>query len=161
MTLLVPFDGSPLAEAALSRAVRFSESLDEPLVAVSVIPQQNATYAREQGWLEADEPFEMDAVVAHLREQVAELAPEATFRHERVSRSARSGTIAKMLRRVARQVEATIVFVGSANAGRLVRSLTSVGSNVASDSTYDVLIVRHTTPQPLWDEPVADQVTRD
>ena len=96
MTLLVPFDGSPLAEAALSRAVRFSESLDEPLVAVSVIPQQNATYAREQGWLEADEPFEMDAVVAHLREQVAELAPEATFRLDlrRAHRSAHDATTA-------------------------------------------------------------------
>lgn len=149
MTLLVPFDGSPLAKAALGRAVQFGESLDEPVVAVSVVPQQNAVYARGKGWLDAGEPFDMDAVVARLRDRVAEQAPEATFRHEVVSRSAQSGTIARTLRRVARAVEAKIVFVGSENAGRLVTSLSSVGGNVASDPTYDVLIVRHTVSLEL------------
>lgn len=149
MTLLVPFDGSPLSEAALSSAVGFGRTLGEPVVVVTAIPVQNPAYARKQGWLDTGEAFDVDAIVAALEEQVAELAPEASFRHERVSQGAGPGTIAKVLRRVARQTEAKLVFVGSENAGRLVTSLTSVGGNVASDPTYDVLIVRRTTPAPI------------
>ena len=149
MTLLVPYDGSALAVAALDRAVQFGETLDEPVVAVSVIPSQNAGYARKRSWLDAGEAFELEPIVAHLREQVAEQAPSATFQHETVSRSAQSGTIAKVLRRTAQREGAKIVFIGSSNAGRLVTSLTSVGGNVASDPTYDVFIVRHTAPSPI------------
>lgn len=159
MTLLVPFDGSPLAEAALSRAVLFGETLGEPVLVVSVIPQQNALYAREHGWLDGDEAFEMDPIVARLREQVAERAPEATFRHEVVSRSAQSGTIARVIRRVARDAGAKIVFVGSKNAGRLVTSLASVGGNVASDPTYDVHIVRQTAPLLVGEVSANDAVS--
>ena len=51
MTYLVPFDGSPLAEATLARAVEFAAALEE-------------------------------AVVDRLGSQVAEIAPDATFRCE-------------------------------------------------------------------------------
>jgi len=144
VTLLVPFDGSALAEAALARAVEFGEVFEQPVVVITVVPQGNDGYARDRGWLEAGESFDTETIVSRLRDQVEELAPDATFRYERVPRAARAGTIAREIRRTARRVEASIVFVGSDNAGRLVTALSSVGGNVAADQTYDVLIVRHT-----------------
>ncbi|NHX37110.1 MULTISPECIES: universal stress protein [Halolamina] len=144
MTLLVPFDGSALAEAALIRAVEFGEVFEQPVVAIAVLPEENAAYARERGWIEPDESFDTGRILSRLREQVRDRAPEATFRYERVPRVARAGSIAREIRRTARRIEASIVFVGSDNAGRLVTALSSVGGNVAADRTYDVLIVRHT-----------------
>ncbi|WP_053949218.1 universal stress protein [Halolamina sediminis] len=143
MTFLVPFDGSTLAAAALDRAVQFADTFDQPVIAAAVVPQGNTEYARDRGWMEAGEPFDHEAIVARLREQVREHAPEATFRVERASRRAPAGSIARKLRQVARKVDASMVFIGSDNAGRLVTTLSSVGGNVAADLTYDVVIVRH------------------
>jgi nucleotide-binding universal stress UspA family protein len=149
MTFVVPFDGSELAAAALVRAVEFGDVLDERVVSVSVIPDGNAAYARERGWLEADEPFDREAVVATLHEDVAALAPNAEFRYETVGRRATTGTISKRLREIARKEDASMVFVGSENAGHLVSSLSSVGGTVAADDAYDVVIVRHRAPSRI------------
>lgn len=146
VTFLVPFDGSELSEAALVRAARFGAVLDERVLAVSVIPKGNADYASERGWLDPGEPFDMEAVVAGLHERVVDLAPSADFRHEVVDRYAPAGTVSRRLRRVARDEGASMVFIGSANAGRLVTSLGSVGGTLASDDAYDVVIVRNRTP---------------
>ncbi|GAB6862611.1 universal stress protein [Haloplanus litoreus] len=149
MTFVVPFDGSDLAEAALARAVTFGSVLDEHVVSVSVIPSRNASYARERGWLDPGEPFEREAVVAALHEDVAETAPNAEFRYETVGRHATPGRIASRLREIAREEDASMVFVGSENAGRLVSTLSSVGETVATDDAYDVVIVRHTDPSTV------------
>ncbi|MFD1633823.1 universal stress protein [Haloplanus ruber] len=149
MTFVVPFDGSELAAAALVRAVEFGSVLDERVVAASVIPEKNAAYARERGWLESDEPFDREAVVSALHEDVASLTPNAEFRYETVGRHAATGTIAKRIRKLAREVDASMVFVGSENAGRLVSSLSSVGGTVAADDAYDVVIVRHRNPSKV------------
>lgn len=146
MTFVVPFDGSELAEAALVRAVEFGTVLEERVVAVSVIPERDSTYARERGWIDPDEPFEMRAVVERLHEQVADLAPSADFRHEVVSRYASAGTIAGRVRGVARELDASMVFVGSENAGRVVTAVSSVGGSVAADRDYDVVIIRNRSP---------------
>ena len=53
MTFVVPFDGSTLARAAMVRSVEFHTVLDERVVAVSVIPEGNARYARERNWISA------------------------------------------------------------------------------------------------------------
>lgn len=143
MTLLVPFDGSTLAEAALDRAVEFGGMVDESVQAVVVIPQGNVRYARKRGWIADDEPFDVDAVVSRIREQVQERAPDASLRVERVPRAANTGSIARKIRGIAREVGPSLLFVGSDNAGRLVTTLSSVGGNVASDRRYDVMIVRH------------------
>jgi len=102
MTFVVPFDGSDLAEAALVRAVEFSQALEESVVAVAVIPKGNTEYAKEHGWIGSDDSFEMDRVVETLHEQVINLAPSADFRHLTVDRYAPSGTIASELRRFAK-----------------------------------------------------------
>lgn len=146
MTLVVPFDGSNLSEAALTRATEFGAVFDERVLAVTVIPAGNDDYARERDWLDADEPYDVDAVVATLRARIEAIAPAAGFRHEIVDRYAARGTIAARIRSVAREVDAGLVFVGSENAGRLVTSITSVGSSVAADQAYNVVIVRHRVP---------------
>jgi nucleotide-binding universal stress UspA family protein len=146
MSLVVPFDGRPLAEAALVRATEFAEVFDERVVAVAVVPEDNAEYAREHGWLEPGEEFDREAIVASLHEQVARLAPEADFVHEVVGRYTPSGGIARRLRRIAKEADASMVFVGSENAGHVVSSLGSVGENVAADDAYDVVIVRQRSP---------------
>jgi nucleotide-binding universal stress UspA family protein len=157
MTLLVPFDGSPLAGAALSRAAQFADTFDDSVVAVAVVPVGDTDYARDCGWIEPGEAFDYDAIVSTLREQVREHAPDAEFRAECVSRGVQAGSIARIIRRTARDLGASMVFVGSDNAGRLVTTLSSVGGNVASDRTYDVVIVRHTAPYPPDGAAAADE----
>jgi nucleotide-binding universal stress UspA family protein len=144
VTLLVPFDGSALAEAALKRAETFGVVFDQPVVAVCIVPKENAGYARERGWLDPGEPFDVERITDRLRDKVADCCPTATFQYETVPRYAQTGTVAKRLRGIARDAGASMVFIGSENAGRLVTSLSSVGGTVAADSTYDVVIVRHT-----------------
>jgi nucleotide-binding universal stress UspA family protein len=80
---------------------------------------------------------------------VAAHAPSAEFRYEVVGRRATPGTIASRLREQARAADASMVFVGSENAGRLVSSLSSVGETVAADDAYDVVIVRHREPSKI------------
>ena len=142
MTFVVPFDGSALGEAALGRAVELGDALDESVVAVSVVPRGNVRYARKRGWLDAGEPFDLEAVVSRLRDSVETLAPSIAFRHATVGQSASASEIGRELRAVARDVDASVVFVGSENAGRIVLSMTTVGSNVATDTAYDVYLVR-------------------
>ena len=147
MTYLVPFDGSLLAEAALARAVEFAAALEEAVVALSVVPVDERDFAVERGWIDDGEAYDPDAVVDRLRSQVAEIAPDATFRCERpedVSSVASVTTdVVRTIRVVAQEVGASIVFIGSENAGRVSTPVCSVGAPVSEDPRYDVHIVRH------------------
>ncbi|WP_324662609.1 universal stress protein [Haloarcula sediminis] len=149
MTLVVPFDGSELAEAALVRATEFGNAFDENVLALSVIPKENTEYARKRDWLRPGEEFDLESVVSTLHEQVTELCPAANFRHKVIGRSARSGAIAKRVRKGAREEDASMVFIGSDNAGHIVTTVSSVGSTVAADDAYDVVIVRHRSPAKI------------
>jgi nucleotide-binding universal stress UspA family protein len=149
MTFVVPFDGTRLSEAALVRAREFSNVLDERVVAVTVVPQDDVQYARSRGWLHEDEPFERGRIVASLHERVTELAPEADFRHVTVDHYAPTATIARELKRIAEQEGASMVFIGSDNAGKIVSTVSSVGGKVASNDDYDVVIVRNATPSEV------------
>jgi hypothetical protein len=53
--------------------------------------------------------------------------------------------VVRTIRSVAQEVGATIVFIGSENAGRVSTPVTSVGAPVSADPRYDVHIVRHPT----------------
>ncbi|GAB7094547.1 universal stress protein [Halolamina litorea] len=149
MTLVVPFDGSELAEAALVRAVEFDAVFEEGVVAVSVVPRADVTHAREVGLLDADESFDVETVVERLHKRVDALAPRAEFQYEVVGKHASAGTIAKHVRRAARKADASLVVLGSENAGHLTVSVTSVGGSIASDDAYDVLIVRNRSPSKV------------
>jgi nucleotide-binding universal stress UspA family protein len=143
MTFVVPFDGSDLAAAALARAGEFQDVFDQPVVAVTVIPRHDAEFAAERVGLDFEGVPEPDAVASRLESQVHRITPEAEFQYEVVGKYAPGGKVANELRRAARRLDATMVFIGSDNAGHLVNSLSSVGSSVAADASYDVVIVRH------------------
>lgn len=149
MTLIVPFDGSELAEAALVRATEFGIVFDEDVLAVSVIPKNDTDYAREHDWIGGNEEFDLESVVSTLHKQVTDLCPSANFRHKVVDRHAPAGSIAKRLRKVARKEDASMVFIGSENAGHLVTAVSSVGGTVAADDSYDVVIVRDQSPAKI------------
>ena len=153
MVFLVPFDGSTLAGTALVRASEYGALLEEDVTVVSVVPN-DPEYAREKGWIQHGEQFEYDAVVDALRSSVKTLAPEATFRHVRVPRYAQTGKIVLAIRRIAAELDASVVFVGSENAGRFVTSISSVGGGVATDPSYDVHIVRQHNPPKIPSLPV-------
>ena len=153
MTLIVPFDGSKLSKAALVRAAQFDTLLQEGVIAVTVLPRNNTEYARERGWLDENEPFDAEAIVGSLRSTVADIAPEAEFRYEVVDRYAPVGTVAGRLRQFARENTASIVFLGSENAGRIVSGFT-VGASVSADRAYDTMIINSVRPTPV--EKLAD-----
>ncbi|GGN93283.1 MULTISPECIES: universal stress protein [Haloarcula] len=146
MVLLVPFDGSELSQAALERATEFSEYTGEDVLALVVIPDE-PDYALERNWLNPNDPFDPDDIADTLRERVAEIAPEAEFRAEvpeDVSSMASITTdVVRTIRSVAHDVDASIVFVGSENAGRVSTPVSSVGAPVSEDPRYDIHIVRH------------------
>jgi len=145
MVLLVPFDGSELATVALRRATEFSELTDEPLVVLSVVTDDER-FARERGWVEEGEPYDPDAVAERLEAAAREVAPGATFRREAPTDAGDLATttldVARTIREVAHELDASIVFVGSENAGRVSTPIASVGSPVSEDPDYDVHIVR-------------------
>ncbi|EMA00951.1 Universal stress protein family protein [Haloarcula vallismortis] len=146
MVLLVPFDGSVLSKAALTRAMEFADYREEDVTALSVIPD-DAAYARERGWIDADETFAVETIADRMREQAESVAPMASFRYEvpeDVSSMASTTTdITRTIREVAHDEGASIVFIGSENAGRVSTPVCSVGSPVSEDPQYDVHIVRH------------------
>lgn len=147
MVLLVPFDGSDLSKAALRRANEFSEFTGEEVVALTVIPHDGEC-VREWGWIGADEAFDADRIADRMEAQVHEIAPDATFRAE-VSEESLSLTatvtmdVVRTIRDVAHELDASILFIGSENAGRIAAPVTSVGDPIARDPQYDVYIVRH------------------
>lgn len=160
MLFVVPFDGGDLSEAALSKAKLYSIALEEAprpitrelfggdypdLVAVSVVPDSKH-YAREQGWIGSEDSFNRRAVAEKLHRQVTDIAPSANFQTVRVDSEATTGTIALALKRTAAELGATDLFIGSENAGRIVTSITSVGSSVSADERFDVHIVRRRLP---------------
>lgn len=148
MVLLVPFDGSRLSGAALGRAAEFSEFTDEEVVVLSVLPDDEE-FARTHGWIEDDESYDRAGVAADLERAALERAPDARFRSEFLGETDTSmmadmtTDVTRRIRQVASEEAASIIFIGSENAGRVSRPVTSVGSPVSEDPRYDVHIVRH------------------
>lgn len=147
MTVLVPFDGSELATAALEKATRYGELTDEDVVVLSVVPDDDE-YARERGWIDATEGFDPDVVLRKLRGAAERVAPDADVRHELVDSDEPTATpttdVVRAIRDVAADLEASVVFVGSENVGSVTTPLSSVGGPVAAaDQGYDVYVVRH------------------
>lgn len=140
MSLIVPFDGSELSKAALVRATQFNTAIEQGVVAVSIVPDNCASYARERGWIGPSDSYDGEVIVDDLRAAASDISPDAEFRHLFVDRNAGSRTIANTIRKFAREHDATIVFIGSDNAGQIARSLT-VGSTVTSDQSYDTMII--------------------
>lgn len=148
MSFVVPFDGSELAESALVRAVEYGNSLNEEVVAVSIVPERKR-YAREKGWIGRDEEYDIDSTVEQLRERVNALAPDATFEYERIREFPPAEGIADHIERIAQEHDPSVLFLGSNNVGRVVTPLTSVSAIIGSEDLYDVHIVRRPGPSRI------------
>ncbi|ERG89089.1 MAG: universal stress protein family [halophilic archaeon J07HX5] len=146
MNVLAPYDGSALAETAVKRAAEFDTGSE--VIVVTVIPEDRR-FALERGWVEEHETYDPAAIEDRFAQTVAEIAPAATFRAEYPEFSTPTiatvhDEIARTIRMVAHEIAASVVFVGSDNAGRVSTPVTSVGNPISKDPDYDVHIVRHT-----------------
>ncbi|MFD1632379.1 universal stress protein [Haloplanus ruber] len=147
MTLLVPFDDSALSETALERACEFGDYRDEPVVALTVVPDDRS-FAVDRGWIDRNEAYRPDDLRKRFEQDVRAVDESVTFRWERAdgSEDATATTtddVTRTVREVAAELDVSILFVGSENAGRVSSPLTSVGDPLSSDARYDVHIVRH------------------
>lgn len=145
MAFVVPFDGSDLAEAALTRAVEYARVLDEDVVAVTVVPERKR-YGRKKGWIDPGQSYDPDEIIESLREQIQELAPDASFDYERIREFPPEAELAGHIERLAMEHDPSVLFLGSDNVGRVVTPLTSVGVRVAAEGVYDVFVVRRADP---------------
>jgi nucleotide-binding universal stress UspA family protein len=146
MVLLAPFDGSELSRRAVERATEFGELTGEEVIVLAVVPPDESL-ARERGWIDAEESFDADAVADRLRERARAVAPDATIRVEHTEETSMLASttmdISRRIRQVAHEVGASVVFIGSENAGRVTTPVASVGKPVSEDPSYDVHIIRH------------------
>ncbi len=147
MTLLVPFDGSELAKKALRRADEFAALRDEDIVVMTVVPDDES-FAVDRGWIDPGETLDVDAVCARFEAVVQDIDADATFRCERPTETEALVTttvddITRTIRSVADELDVSIVFIGSENAGLVSLSSDSVGDPLSEDPRYDVHIVRN------------------
>lgn len=146
MVLLVPFDGSELSRAALERAKQYAQYTGEEIVALTIIPD-DPELARQRGWLDPEDTFDEGVISRKLRQEIHDIAPDATHRSELVENDDPVATttmdVVRKIRQVAADVDASVLFIGSENAGRISAPLTSVGKPLSEDPQYDVFIVRH------------------
>ncbi len=150
MTLFAPFDGTPLSTAALGRANELAAQTDQRLVAATVVPRDRRM-AVDHRWLAEDEPFDSSRIERRLTRRVVRVAPIAEYRTERVEGRLSPGGIARRLRDIAREVDASTVVMGSDNIGRSVRPADTVSGKVASRLEIDLYIVQggHEDIDPL------------
>ena len=141
MTLFAPYDGTPLSTAALDRATDLATQTDEPLVAATVIPRERCV-AVDHGWLADDEAFDPERIVARLTDCVSAVAPEADYRTQYVEGRLSSGAIARKLRDIARDVDASVVVMGTENVGRTVPPASTVSGKVAARLDTDLYVVQ-------------------
>ena len=137
MVFLVPYDGSALSKAALERAAEFAR--DEEIVALTVVPS-GKHYAEMKGWTTENVPVE--EVHTRLEREVEDIAPAAVFEAVRTESRPPAAKIAKIIRRKAREHDASVVFLGSTNAGKRMSPVSSIGPGVVADENYDVYLAR-------------------
>ena len=142
MVFLVPFDGSPVSEAALARAVEHGQALGEEIVAVSFIPT-GAEYAERRKWIQPDEDFATESASAELRRKIEEATDDAERTFSESTAYSPDDGLTDGLKRVAQEVDASILFVGANGDGSADRLTTPFGE-VSGDADYDIHIVRTT-----------------
>lgn len=142
MTIVVPFDGSELSRYALEKACKIGDLVDAKIVVVTAIPNGNSDYARDHRWIGTEMDFDGDTIQSNLRNEVSDICRNAEFKVITTRRRPSNGTIANKIRSAAKAEDASMVVIGSNNAGRITPVLSSVGDGIATDTAYDVLIVR-------------------
>ncbi|WP_423999538.1 universal stress protein [Haloarcula salina] len=136
MVFLVPFDGSPLADAALDRAVVYADALGEDVVAVAFIPTGD-DYAERRRRVDPAEDFAAETAASDLRRKIEEATDDAELRYDDVSAHSTS-ELSATIRQTARDVDAGVVFLGSDDSENIVVPI----EDLTDGDGYDIHIVR-------------------
>ena len=140
MVFLTPYDGSRLSEAALERAVEHGAALDQEVVAVSLIPT-GSEYAERRKWIEPSEEFAVESARTELKRKIAETTDSSERPLVGMGASAPADGVTDRIRRVAREVDASILFVGTSRESTEQRLTTPFGT-ISQDGEYDIHLVR-------------------
>ena len=140
MVFLVPFDGSPASEAALSRAVEHGSALGREVLAVAFVPT-GAEFAERRTWIEPSDDFAVEDASAALQRKIDETTDRTELVYDEASAGSPDDGIGDVVRQTAEDVDATVLFVGAGDATVGEGLRTQFGS-VAADGSYDVHIVR-------------------
>jgi nucleotide-binding universal stress UspA family protein len=140
MVFLVPYDGSTVSEAALDRAVEHGAALDEQVVAVSLIPT-GSEYAERRKWIEPDEEFAVESARKELKRKIVETTDQSERPLVGMGASSPGNGVTDRIRRVAIEVDASVLFVGT-NSDSAEDRLTTPFGTVSQDREYDVHLVR-------------------
>mgnify|MGYP000536494809 CR=1 FL=1 len=142
MVFLVPYDGSPAAAAALDRAVEHGKALDTRVAAVSFVPT-GTEFAKRRIWIDPGEDFALESARQELERKIAETTDETELVYDDATAGSPDDGIANEVKQVARDVDATVLFVGASDASNgdgegLVTPFGPISANAA----YDVHVVR-------------------
>lgn len=140
MVFLVPYDGSRVAQAALDRAVAHGKALGEEVVAVSFVPT-GSEYAERRKWIEPDDQFAAETARSTLQRKIEEATDESERVLTESSASAPHDGVVDRIKRVADDIDASVLYVGTQENGESDDTLTPFGS-VSSKGSYDVHLVR-------------------
>jgi len=141
VTYAVAFDDSPLARTALDRASTLGSAADEAVVAVACVPDSSVR-ARERGWVETAEEYDVATVVEGLERAVTDIAPGAEFRYETVGGGTPKGAVSGALRDAVGRIDPDVLFVGSERAGGVATPMDSVAGTLIASGEYDIYLVR-------------------
>lgn len=140
MVFLVPYDGSSVSEAALDRAVEHGRALEEEVVAVSLIPT-GSEYAERRKWIEPTEEFAVETARSELKRKISETTDSSERPLVGMGASSPQDGVTDRIRRVADEVDASVLFVGTAGENGDERLTTPFGT-IDQDGDYDVHLVR-------------------
>ncbi len=139
MVFVVPFDGSPAAEAALRRAVEHGRALGRHVLAVSYVPT-GAEFAERRTWIEPADDFAVEEASASLERKIEEATDETELVYEDATAGSPTDGIADAVRETAMDVDAKVLFVGIANGSE--DALETRFGSISTAASYDVHLVR-------------------
>jgi nucleotide-binding universal stress UspA family protein len=140
MVFLVPYDGSAVSERALDCAIEHGQAMGTEVVAVSFVPT-GAEYAERRKWIEPTEDFAADSARAELKRKIEEATDDAERSFTDHGASALGNGISDHVRRVAEDIDASVLFVGADPAAENDGLSTPFG-DIAAQAGYDVHLVR-------------------
>lgn len=133
--VVVAYDGSEGAKAALARAVEIAEAGHAALTVVEAVPEKLPAFV--PGGPKGASPEVAAATRRELREAVEQLDPDL-----QASPWAVGGPAATAILVVAEDIEADLIVTGTRRRGRVTSALLgSVSREIVSASPCDVLIV--------------------
>lgn len=139
MVFLVPYDGSSVSEAALDRAVEYGKALEKEVVAVTFIPT-GSEYAERRKWIQPAEDFAIESARAELKRKIEETTDESERNYLDSGATVENG-VGEHIRRVANEVDAEAVYVGTVDEDEETQYRTPFGE-ITTNESYDLHLVR-------------------